>query len=637
MKKIKKWWWIALILVLAIIAIWWFSSRNNDISYSTVKVSRGQLIQTVNESGVLQPVREVALNFMNPGRIQDIKVRLGDEVSAGMELAVLDSSSLSSRKLEAQAGLQIAQANLSKILAGASGENIAVGEASVSQARAGVEAAQSDLDKIKKSTAENIRQAEKSLADLESNSPTTVTPQEQSVNSALTTLNNAQKTGDASVANARSSALISIDDKMLAAKVALDNINKLLEDDDADAVLSVKNSSLLTQTKDARLKAIALIGPAEKSALAAKSDDNSISLAAENLKSLLRQTSTLLDYTYAMLEATITSSDFSQQELDAYKNLISSQSAQINTASNTIENALQGYSNAILNRSVNMANANASWQQAVVALDNAKLGATNNLSNLKLSRDQQVAAAESRLDSARQSLVSAQAQLNSTSAPARYQDIALARAQVTQAQANLAGVEQQISDSVLLAPLDGVVTALNYEVGEQFGLGSKAMIVILVNNNFNVEVDIAESNISKIKIADEVDISFDALADDFILKGKVSFIEPAQTLIQEVVYYKVKIEFINLESDLALSNDPSLSLKAGMTSNVSIVTDMKNDVLQVPSRTVITQDGAQIVRVLINGKLEEREVVTGLRGDDGLIEIVSGLSEGEEVITFIKE
>lgn len=637
MKKMKKWWWVGLILILVIIAIWWFTSRNNDVSYSTVKVRRGELVQTVNESGVLQPVREVSLNFMNPGRIQDIKIKLGDTVSAGMELASLDSSSLMSRKLEAQAGLQIAEANLSKILAGASGENIAVSEASVSQAKASVEAAQSDLDKIEKTTSENLRQAEKNLADLESDSSATLTPQEQAVSSALTALNNTQKMSDASVSNARSSALISIDDKMLAAKVALDNVNTLLEDDDAEAVLSVKNSSLLNQTKDARLKAINLIEPAEKSALAAKLDDNSISVAAQNLKSLLRQISSLLDYTYAMLEATITSSDFSQQKLDNYKNQISSQSNQINAASNTIENSSQTYSNAVLNRSVNVANANSSWQQAVVALDNAKLAAANNLSSLKLSREQQLTSAESRLDSARQGLVSAKAQLNSTAAPARYQDIALARAQVTQAQANLAGVEQQISDSMLLAPLDGVVTALNYEIGEQYGLGSKPMIVILVNNNFNVEVDIAESNISKIKIGDEADISFDALDDEFILKGKVSFIEPAQTLIQEVVYYKVKIEFINLESDLALNHNPSLSLKAGMTSNVSIITDVKEGVLQVPSRTVISKDNARIVRVLINNKVEEREVVVGLRGDDGLIEIISGLSEGEDVVTFIKE
>lgn len=637
MKKMKKTWWIVIILILIAAAIWWFASQKKDVSYSTVKAERGQLIQTVNESGVLQPVREVSLNFLSTGRIQDIKVAIGDEVSAGMELASLDNSSLQSRKLEAQAGLQIAEASLSKILAGASGESIAVSRAAVNQAQASVESAQIDLEKIKKTTAESIKQAEKTLSDLESDNPSTITSQEQAVASALVSLNNATKTGDANVANARSSALISIDDKMLSAKVALDNINTLLEDQDAKNVLSVKNSTLLNQTKNARLLALSLVADTEKAALQAKLDDNSIAIAAEKLQSLLRQTSMMLDYTYAMLEATITSVDFSQNELDAYKNLVSGQSAQINAASVTIENSLQAYNNAILNRSVSLANANESWQQSKVLLDNAILSARNNLNNLKLSRDQQVATSEARLDAARQSLLSAQAQFGNTTAPARSQDIALARAQVSQAQASLAGVEQQIKESILVSPLDGVVTAVNYEIGEQFGSSAKPMIVILVNNSFNVEVDIAESNISKIKVGDSVDISFDALADDLIIKGRVSFIEPAQTLIQNVVYYKVKIDFINLDADLAASNSPSSILKSGMTSNVTITTDRKADVLQVPARTIITQDDRQIVRVLVDGELEERPVVTGLRGDDGLIEIVSGLEEGDEVITFIKE
>ena len=637
MKKIKKIWLIVIIFILTVLAFWWFANQKKDVLYSTVKVERGPLIQTVNESGVLQPIREVSLNFLSTGRIQDIKVGVGDEVSAGMELASLDNSSLQSRKLEAQAGLQIAEASLSKILAGASGESIAVSRASVNQAQASLDAAQIDLEKIKKTTAESIKQAEKSLSDLESDNSSTITSQEQAVASALVSLNNASKTGDANVANARSSALISIDDKMLSAKVALDNINTLLEDQDAKNVLSVKNSTLLNQTKNARLLATSLVSDTEKAIIQAKLDDNGIAIAGEKLQLLLRQTSTTLDYAYAMLEATITSVDFSQNELDAYKNLISNQSNQINAASVTIENSLQAYNNAILNRSVSIANANEAWQQSKVLLDNAIISARNNLNNLKLSRDQQVANAEARVDSARQSLLSAQAQYGSTIAPARSQDIVLARAQVSQAQASLAGVEQQIKESTLVAPLDGVVTAVNYEIGEQFVGSAKPMMVILVNNSFNVEVDIAESNISKIKIGDTVDISFDALDDNLVLKGRVSFIEPAQTLIQDVVYYKVKIDFVDLNSDLAASNNPGSILKSGMTSNVTITTDSKADVLQVPSRTIINQDNRQIVRVLVNGNLEEREVVTGLRGDDGLIEVVSGIQEGDEVVTFVKE
>lgn len=637
MKKIKKWWWLILIIVIIIIAVWWFSSKKKDISYSTVLVSRGSLLQTVNESGVLQPVREVSLNFLSAGRIQDIKVAIGDKVEAGMELASLDSSALASRKLEAEAGLQIAEASLSKILAGASGESIAVSRASINQAQSSLESAQIDLEKTQKTSAENLKQAEKTLADLEADTALSLTPQEQAVASALVSLNNITKTGDANVANTRSSALISINDKILSAKVALDNINTILEDKDAEAVLSVKNSALLAQTKNSRLQALSMVNQTETAARQAEINDSSISTAVSALQNLLRQTSTTLDYAYAMLEASITSSSFSQAELDAYKSLVSSQSTQINAASVTIENAGQAYNNAVLNRGINITNANEAWRQAVVALDNAIIAARNNVNNLKLSRDQQLAAAQARLDSAKQNLLSAQAQFSNTAAPARSQDIALARAQVSQAKASLVGVEQQISESVLLAPLEGVVTAVNYEIGEQFGVGGKPMIVILVNNSFNVEVDIAESNISKIKIGDEVDISFDALPDDFILKGRVSFIEPDRTLIQDVVYYKVKIDFTDLNSALSASDSLGLTLKAGMTSNVVITTDQREKALQVPARTIIQQDGQEIVRVLVNGEVEERVVKTGLRGDDGLIEILSGLEEGDQAITFIRE
>lgn len=637
MKKIKKLWWLFLIIVIAVSLWWWLANRDKEVSYSTVNVIRGPLVQTVSESGTLKPVRELSLNFLSSGRVQSLSVSVGDKVTAGMELAALDNSALQSRKLEAEAGLKIAEASLDKLLAGASGENLAVSRAAINQAQANVDATITELEKIKATTAENLRQAKKTLADLESDSAGTVTPSEQAVASALTTLNNATQTGAANINNARSSAMISINDKILSAKVALDNINTILEDKDAESVLSVKNSSLLTKTKDARIAALLLVGQADALAAQMQTDESRIVPAAQALQSLLRQVSTTLDYAYAMLEATITSVNFSQANLDAYKNLVSSQSSQINAASLTIESASQAYQNAVLNKEVAVANAYEAWRQAEVALDNAILAARNNVSNLELSRDQQVAAVEARLASAEKALLSAKAQFSSTAAPARAQDIALARAQISQAQAALAGVEQQLSETVLTAPLDGVVTEVNYEIGEQFGPGAKAMIVMLVDNSFNIEVDIAESNISKIKIGDEVDITFDALADDFVIKGMVSFIEPARTLIQDVVYYKVKVEFENLQTALAQIEAENFELKAGLTSNVVITTDSRDKVLQVPARTIIEQDGLKIARVVENGEIVEKVVVTGLRGDDGLIEVLSGIEEGDQVVTFIRD
>ena len=60
--------------------------------------------------------------------------------------------------------------------------------------------------------------------------------------------------------------------------------------------------------------------------------------------------------------------------------------------------------------------------------------------------------------------------------------------------------------------------------------------------------------------------------------------------------------------------------------------------LFIPQRAVVFDGNKNLVRVLKNGtEVEEREVTVGIRGDEGVIQITSGLSEGEEVITFIKE
>ena len=638
MKKAKRWvWFIIIAIVLGAAVWWWLSRRNQEPAYSTVAAITGPLVQTVSETGTLKPVKEVSLNFQSAGRIKAIMVKVGDRVTASTTLASLDDSALQTRRIEAEAGLKIAEASLSKLLAGASGEIIAVSRSGINQAQSSVATAKIDLDKIKKSVAESIRQAEKTLADLQSSSANTSTAAEQAIISAQTSLDNTKKTGQKNIDNSRSSALLTLSDKILNAKIALDHINTILEDNDADSVLGVKNSTLLPKTRDARVSAISLLPAAEKAVSAAKLNENEaiINSAGVDVKALLLQTDQALDYAYSMLEATITSVDFPQVSLDAYKSLISSQSAQIYAAVTSVEASVQAVHNAILNSETSISAAEGNLQQAQVNLENTILAAGNAVNNAKLSGDQQISSAQARLDSTNQALALAQAQLNSTVAPARAQDIALAQAQVSQAQAALAGVNQQLADSVLIAPLDGVVTALNYEVGEQFGAGGKPMAVILVNNSFNVEVDIAESNISKIKLGDPVDITLDAFPDDFILKGKVSFIEPAQTLIQDVVYYKVKLDFVDLSATMTAVESRGFALKAGMTANIVITTDSRDQVLQVPSRALIEKDGQKLIRILVDGVVNDVPVETGLRGDEGMLEITQGLQAGDNVITFI--
>lgn len=641
MKKRKKIWLsiVAILVLTIIVLIVWQNKKNQQPQYTTIQAEVGPLSQTVSLTGTVKPVKELALNFLSAGRISDLMIKTGDNISAGQLLAELDYSALILRKNEAEAGLQIAQANLNKLLSGASQQTIAVNQSNVNQALANQKMAQSELDKVRKTATENIKQAEKSLYDLMDSSANTVTSQEQAIVTAQTNLANAQRTGQRNIDNSRSSGLIVFSDKILAAKIALDNINTILNDDAAKYVLSVKDSSYLQKTKNTRDLSLEDYLTANQAVALAKSTlgDNSFSVAADKTKQFLNRTAQALNYSYSMLEATITSNNFSQAKLDNYKGIISSQSNQINGAITAVESARQGYYNAQMTNETSVLVAQDNLNQAQVNLDSAQLAAQNNLANIRLASERQISVAQSQLDNSIKAVEVAQAQLNNTRAPARSADIALVQGQISQAQANLASVQKQIDDSRLVAPLDGIVTQVNYEIGEQFSPAGKALITVLVNNNFNIEVDVTESDINKIKIGNQAEITLDAFGPDDIFHGQVYFIEPAQTVIQDVVYYKVKVSFNNSQEIKELTNNRQIIIKAGMTANVTITTDQRDNVIKVPSRAIIEKgDGSRIVRVLRNNQVEEVPITVGLRGDDGLVESIGNIQAGEQIITFIK-
>ena len=640
MKKRKKIWWIILGVVIVIISlVVWQGRKKNQPQYTTVAAEIGSLKQTVSLTGTVKPVKELALNFLSAGRINNLPVKIGDQVSAGQLLAELDYGSLLLRKSEAEAGLQIAQANLNKLLSGASQQAIAVNRSSVEQAISSQRMAQIELDKVKKTAAENIKQAEKSVNDLYSSAADTPTVQEQAVITAQTNLDNAQRTGQQNINNSRSSGLIIFGDKIAAAKIALDNINTILTDNNAKYVLSVKDSSYLQRTKEARNLALDNYAAVSQAVSAAKnaSDTQSFIVAADKAKQFLNQTALAINYSYSMLEATITSNNFTQGQLDNYKGIVSNQSSQINGAITAAETAAQNYHNAQSNSETTVASAQDSLEQARVALENAKLAAANNLSTVRLASDRQISTAQSQLDNANKAVDVAKAQLASITAPARSADIALAQGQISQAQANLASAQKQIDDSRLFSPLDGVVTQVNYEVGEQFSAAGKALIMVLVNNSFDIEVDVTEADINKIKVGNLVEITLDAFGDDTIFHGQVYFIEPAQTVIQDVVYYKVKISFSDSQEVKSLTEARQISIKAGMTANTTITTDQRENIVKIPGRAIVEKDnGVKVVRILKDNKLQEIPAAIGLRGDEGLVEVLGGVQPGDQVVTFIK-
>lgn len=234
--------------------------------------------------------------------------------------------------------------------------------------------------------------------------------------------------------------------------------------------------------------------------------------------------------------------------------------------------------------------------------------------------------AESNVTKAKAALKVAQAELSLKLAGPLSYELDLARAKVNQAQANLQKALADLGDYSLRAPVDGLISKINFAKGEYVGTGA-AVISEIGISNLEIKVDAPEADIAKIKTGQIASITLDAFTDNRELRGRVTFIDPAETIINDVVYYKVKVSFEQKEDEV----------KSGMTANVTILTKSRQNVLYIPSRAILEKNNSRFVRVLANGVKEEKEVTTGLRADEGLIEILSGLTEGETAITFIKE
>lgn len=186
---------------------------------------------------------------------------------------------------------------------------------------------------------------------------------------------------------------------------------------------------------------------------------------------------------------------------------------------------------------------------------------------------------------------------------------------------------RQMRETSVYAPISGVVIAKSAEVGEM-ATASSPIVTIADPENLVIESNVPEVDIASIQIGQSADIIFDSLTDQDVFKAKVVEIYPASTVIQDVVYYKVKLKMD--------SNDQRL--KIGMSCDVDVLTAEKNDVLMISRRAVKQEDGKKYVEILkTDGKTtitEKIYVETGLSGDGGMIEVKSGLSEGQEIIVF---
>jgi HlyD family secretion protein len=208
----------------------------------------------------------------------------------------------------------------------------------------------------------------------------------------------------------------------------------------------------------------------------------------------------------------------------------------------------------------------------------------------------------------------------------------------------------------IYAPASGIVTQLNSEKGERVvGTAQMAGTEIMRISNLSsmeVQVNINENDIVRVKLGDSANVKVDAYGDRKF-SGVVTEIansakfNVAQSMNEQVTNYTVKIRINRSSYTDLITKKTKQPFLPGMTASVDIKTNQQSNVLSIPISALTTRNptleqGDQTlsgagktktwVFVLSNGKAKSVEIETGIQDID-YFEIKKGLKEGEEVIT----
>ena len=205
-----------------------------------------------------------------------------------------------------------------------------------------------------------------------------------------------------------------------------------------------------------------------------------------------------------------------------------------------------------------------------------------------------------------------------------------AHAQVLQSQASLKQLEEQLSYTTIVAPMDGVILSRDVEIGDAVSsilvLGSTATLVMTEGdiNQVYVQGKVDEADIAHVYMGQPARIKVESFRDR-TFNGKVTKIAPLGVEKDNVTTFEVRVSIDN----------PGGELKANMTANAEILLDEHKGVLTVPENAVMYDNQKNASVQVPDSKQKDgwRKVPVKVGLSNGSVsEVVSGLKEGQQVI-----
>ena len=189
--------------------------------------------------------------------------------------------------------------------------------------------------------------------------------------------------------------------------------------------------------------------------------------------------------------------------------------------------------------------------------------------------------------------------------------------QLRQAEISLEQARSGLGNTVVTAPMSGIVATLNVKEG-QIATNSQPAATIVDMDKVYIQINVVENIINKLKVGQEVEINIPAAFEEFV-PSTISYISLTADSRSQLYPIKIYIENINKK------------IRPGMNGEVRLNMDEVDSTIVIKSNAVLDKDDKKIVYVVEENLAIEKEVTVGLDTGD-FIEIRTGINAGERII-----
>jgi len=573
---------VALVGIMAGGAV--FVSRANapaaKTELRTQAVTKGSVIQSVAVSGSVAAMNQTKMTFKSTGKISDIYVSVGQQVTAGQPLAKLDTTDLEAALAQAQANLVSAQNNYNRTASTTSDAQKALNQAR-QQAAQDLATAQAALNKL----VTNYNTAKNNANALTGSIYTDLLAYESAIDAIATDLDgalneptqsgsdfrnaiNALYAGLTPITNSRASVSSLLSPTLGDYQRSRDEVGAAIGQFDiamtAASDTSGPSSSFLTAMNGYNLNTSRLNGAIDTTNGNLSQVAGAVTSAQAFLNSANSRYLGSYDPLRADLAALLTAVTREQQLASATKIKIT----QVTSYLATVNDAIGG--------------------SIATAAQNVTTTAQRG----------------------QQSIDSAQTSLNS-----KPYDLTNSQASVDNAASAVQTAQTNLDNAVVTAPSAGVVASIASQVGET---AANPFMVLANTTSLVLHGTIGESDVAKVKLGLVANVAVDAVTTAGRMTGRVTSLDPVATIQSGVPVYGIDVTI-----DL-----PNSQVKPGMTGTATVIIASRQNVLTVPNLAIRTTNGKRYLQILKDGEAVDTDVVFGI-SNDTTTEVVSGVAEGD--------